>query len=90
MLLYMWLAFKLILFPPPGEPQLPQLFIVNVVTYLWLLLMLVFYLTHVFRNNRLARNERVVWAIILPLFNMFIMPVYWYIYIWREKALTAA
>lgn len=57
---------------------------------LWLLLMLVFYLIHIFSNNRLARNERVVWAIILPLFNMFIMPVYWYIYIWREKASTAA
>lgn len=44
----------------------------------------VFYFVNAFRNRRVEKNLRVMWLILLPLFNMVVIPAYWYLYIWRE------
>lgn len=58
-------------------------------TTLWLVVMYAFYLVHIFAKSPLTKQLRVVWAVLIVLFNMFIMPVYWFLYIWPDKPATA-
>jgi hypothetical protein len=44
----------------------------------------VFYLYHLFRNDRVAPETKPVWAVVLLMGNVFSMPVYWYVHI-RDK-----
>ena len=53
-------------------------------TMLWVLGLMVFYMINVFRNERVEKDKKVLWAVVLFLGNMLAMPVYWYLYIWRE------
>ena len=53
---------------------------------LWLLTvgLTIFYIINVFKNDRVAKDQKALWAVVLFLGSMFAMPVYWYLYIWRE------
>ena len=49
-----------------------------------ILALTVFYIVNVFKNNRIENDKKVLWAIVLFMGNMIAMPIYWYIYIWKE------
>ncbi len=40
-------------------------------------------------NEHASRDAKLVWIILLVLLNMFVLPVYWYMHIWREPASAA-
>lgn len=46
--------------------------------------LLVFYILNVYRNNRIAKNQKNLWAALLFFGNIVVYPVYWYLFIWRE------
>lgn len=46
--------------------------------------MTIFFIVNLFKNPNIPEDKRVVWAILLFLFGLFTMPVYWYLYIWKE------
>ncbi len=54
-------------------------------TALWMLGLTILYLVHVLRNHQLETNKRMLWAMILLVGNVFAMPIYWYLYIWRKQ-----
>ena len=60
------------------------LFALHLLTMLWVMGLMVFYIVNVFRNDRVEKDKKVLWAVVLFLGNMLAMPVYWYLYIWRE------
>jgi type II secretory pathway component PulM len=37
----------------------------------------------VFQSNRVSADKKALWAVVLFLGNIFAMPVYWYLYLWR-------
>jgi hypothetical protein len=41
-------------------------------------------MVNVFRNDRVDKDKKVLWAVVLFMGNMIAMPIYWYLYIWRE------
>jgi hypothetical protein len=45
----------------------------------------VFYMVNVFRNDRVDKDKKVLWAVVIFMGNMIAMPIYWYLYIWREE-----
>jgi hypothetical protein len=53
---------------------------------LWLLTvgLTIFYIVNVFRNDRVAKDKKALWAVVLFMGSLLAMPVYWYLYIWRE------
>lgn len=57
----------------------------HLLTMLLIVLLLVFYITHVFRNDRVDKDKKALWAVVLFLGNAIAMPVYWYLYVWRHK-----
>jgi hypothetical protein len=44
----------------------------------------VFYIVNVFRNERVVKDQKVLWAVVLFLGNVMAMPIYWYLYIWKD------
>jgi hypothetical protein len=38
----------------------------------------------VFKNDRVAKDKKTLWAVVLFMGGIFSCPVYWYIYIWKE------
>lgn len=62
------------------------LFVLHGLTMLWLIGLLVFYIANVFRNDRVQKDMKVLWALVLFMGSMISMPIYWYLYVWREPA----
>ena len=46
--------------------------------------LLAFYLYYLFKTERVEKDKKALWAVILFLGSFFAMPVFWYLYIWRE------
>jgi hypothetical protein len=44
----------------------------------------IFYMVNVFRNDRVHKDKKALWAVVLFLGNVIAFPVYWYYYIWPE------
>jgi hypothetical protein len=42
-------------------------------------------MVNVFRNDHVDKDKKVLWAVVLFMGNMIAMPIYWYLYIWREE-----
>lgn len=41
------------------------------------------FITDVFNNNKIEKDIKVVWVIILFVGNLVAIPIYWYLYIWK-------
>jgi len=71
------------------EGALPTLFMIifplHLLTMLLIMGLTVFYMVNVFRNDRVDKDKKVLWAVVLFMGNMIAMPIYWYLYIWREE-----
>jgi len=51
-----------------------------------ILLLLVFYLWHLFvRNAGKELSFQLMWLVLFVLFGVVTMPLYWFLYIWPEK-----
>jgi threonine/homoserine/homoserine lactone efflux protein len=48
--------------------------------------MVAFYIVHAFRNRRIREDHRLLWVIAIFAGNIFVMPIYWYLYVWRGSA----
>jgi hypothetical protein len=56
-------------------------------TFIWMMGLIVIYILHLFKTDRVPKDQKALWAVVIFLGNMLAMPVYWYLYIWREPAL---
>jgi hypothetical protein len=77
--------------PGPADHQEPPVwffavFALHFLTIIWVFGLLAFYIVNVFRNDRVEKDKKVLWAVVLFFGNTLAMPVYWYLYIWREPA----
>jgi len=62
------------------------LFAVHFIT-VWLMLgLLVLYILLAVKREQFDQTTRIVWIILICLMGTFAMPVYWYLYVWREQA----
>ena len=61
-------------------------FVLYFLAFLAIAALLVVYMMHLFKTRRVPKDQRALWAVVLLLGNMLAMPVYWYLYIWREPA----
>lgn len=92
MILFMLFIFSFIFMARGGRPgggASPDLFLLifplHFLTMLVIMGLMVFYIVDVFRNERVEKDKKALWAVVLFMGSMFAMPVYWYLYIWREE-----
>ena len=91
MILFVAFVFSMILWAPSSEGQnsgVPLSFAVfmvfHVLTMLWMVGLTIIYMVDVFRNERVEKDYKVLWAVVIFMGNLFAMPIYWYLYLWRE------
>ena len=89
MILFFLLVFSMVLFPgAEGESGAPPLvlliFPLHLLTMLIVMALMVFYIVNVFKNERVDKDQKVLWAVVLFMGNMIAMPVYWYLHIWKS------
>ncbi len=60
--------------------------ILIITTLVWIIVLLVGYIGHVYRNGQIESTMKLVWAVLIFFGNIFAMPIYWYIYIWRDPS----
>lgn len=67
-----------------GPPPLIALILpLHLLTMLLIFALMTFYIVNVFRNSRVEKDQKVLWAVVLFFGSMIAMPIYWYIYIWK-------
>ena len=64
------------------------IFPLHFLTMLEIIVLLVIYIGHLFRTDRVPQDKKALWAVVLLLGNMIAMPVYWCLYIWTEHRLA--
>ena len=85
---YVFLFFVVILFvfvgagnPSHGSFMLLVVMHFGVMVLTWCLI--AFYIFFLFTTDYVKQDHKALWAVVLFLGNMFVMPVFWYIYIWK-------
>ena len=48
------------------------------------------YIILVVKSGRLDETMRIIWVVLICMLGFFAMPVFWYLYIWREPAASLA
>jgi hypothetical protein len=80
--------------PSPGEapsgfpPAMAVIFGLHLLTMLVIMALTVFYMVDVFRNDRVEKDKKVLWAIVIFMGNAIAMPIYWYLYFWKEPSIA--
>jgi hypothetical protein len=90
-LFFLFIVSSIFLMPRGGSPEggaFPALFMIifplHLLTMFLIMGMTIFYIVNVFRNDRVEKDKKVLWVLVLFMGNMIAMPIYWYLYIWRE------
>lgn len=71
----------------PSE-KIPQFFVyilpIHFLTIFEIFGLIIFYIIDIFKTNRVDNDKKALWAVVIFLGNIFAMPVYWYLYIWKN------
>ncbi len=51
---------------------------------LWIFALMIIYITNIFKNDRIDKKRRTLWAVAIYLGHMIAMSVYWYLHNWQE------
>jgi hypothetical protein len=77
---------------PPKQPEsllIPlgflSFFAVHLLTILLSVGLMAFYIVRVFKTP-LDQAMKIMWTILICMYGVFAMPVFWYLYIWREPS----
>lgn len=90
--LVLFFAFMVLMFlavgGDPNDGTTPFLIVLmfplHLLTMLLIMGLTIFYIVNVFRNDRVVKDMKVLWAVVIFMGNIIAMPIYWYLYIWRE------
>jgi len=61
------------------------IFTLHLLTMLIITGLTIFYIVDVFKNIRVEKDKKVLWAVVIFLGNVIAMPIYWYLYIWKAQ-----
>lgn len=86
---FVWLVVGLRSHPPVQPPHsFLAFFPLHFLVTFEIFGLLAYYLRDLHRSKRVPAERKPVWAMILLSGNVFAMPVYWYLYFWREAELV--
>jgi hypothetical protein len=74
----------------PGiQPAMALVLGLHLLTMVIIMALTVFYIVDVFRNERVDKDKKALWAIVIFMGNAIAMPIYWYLYFWKEPSTRA-
>ena len=63
----------------------PYFMPIHIGTALLTMLLLIVHVVHVFRNEHLSQDKKVLWLLVLFMGHAAALPAYWYAHMWRRK-----
>lgn len=85
---FFFVMASLVFMPEAGNhgqpPLIALIFPLHLLTMVVTLALMIFYIVNVFRNNLVQNDKKVLWTVVLFMGGMIAMPIYWYLYIWKE------
>ncbi len=60
-------------------------FTLNLIGLSLTFVLLIGFLTHLYRNQKVHQNRKTIWTIALLFGSFLAMPIYWWMYIWPTK-----
>ena len=95
MLIFMFAIFSMIFMATQGFQNSPPkiffiIFTLHLFTILYSFGLIAFYVYYIFKTDNVPKDKKVLWTVIIFLGNMFAMPVFWFLYIWREPKINNA
>jgi len=82
----MLLALVLGVYGMESFPDRPAMaFLPHAAYYTTCILIAVFLISDMFTNPAMRPDKRLLWIVVLILGNIIAFPVYWYLYIWRDR-----
>ena len=70
--------------PPLLTSAFPVVAALHIGTILLGFSLLIIYIVDLFKTDRVAQQQKTLWAIVLFMGGMIAMPIYWVLYVWRE------
>ena len=61
------------------------IFGLHFLTIILVVFLLIIYIINVFKNKKISPDMKTFWAVVLLLGNFIAMPIYWYLYIFKEQ-----
>ena len=96
MFIFFTFIFTMVFFMPnqaAGEAPPALFFIIfplHFLTIFWIFGLTIFYILNIFKNDLVDKEKKALWAVVIFFGSMFAMPVYWYLYIWRDSAVDGS
>lgn len=97
MIIFFVVIISTLIFMPNQEAEgsgPPMFFAViiplHLLTMLWIIALTIFYIVNVFKNDLVDKAKKVLWAVVIFMGSLIAMPIYWYLYIWRESAVAGS
>ena len=90
MIIFMSFSFSMVFRGPGSVGQEPAfdffklLFGLHLFTMLEMFVLIIIYIAFIFKTERVATDKKALWAVVIFLGNMIAMPIFWFLYIWRE------
>ena len=90
-ILFLGVFFFSIFFGRNEPPILWALIVpLHLLTMLWIMALIAIYMVNVFRNDRVNKDMKVLWAVVIFMGGIVAMPGYWYLYIWRYNVAVSS
>ena len=61
-----------------------NMMVLHLATMAVMLLLMIFYIVHAFKNPALASDKRLLWVIVLFFGSLIAGIIYWFHYVWRQ------
>jgi hypothetical protein len=62
--------------------------IIHLMTAFGIIGLVIFYILNIVKNDSVSQNKKAPWLIGLFFASVIVMPIYWYLHIWRDSPTT--
>lgn len=70
--------------------QLKNMFHLHVISMSLMVALILSYVVYLFKSGIVPKDKRILWTVVLVAGNMFAMPFFWFLYVWRAPVNSVA
>jgi hypothetical protein len=75
----------------PASSGMPTVILAMMIAHVLMMLLMIclitFYIIHSFNNQMIQQDKKVLWTILIFMGSFISMPIYWYLFIWKDSAM---
>jgi hypothetical protein len=70
---------------PESMAAFDHIFTIHICVMLLSMTLIAFFIVYLFKTSRVPPEKKALWAVVIFMANMFSMPVFWYLYMWKQS-----